>query len=224
MELQQKNMRQFWALLFFGCSMFSSCAQKQSEVHTTKQETQEVAFQDGDIIFQTSNSSQSKAIQLATQSVYSHMGIIYQIDGEWMVYEAIQPVQLTALSTWIARGKEQHYVVKRLRQSEEVLTPSAIAKMKAFGEGFHGKAYDIYFEWSDERIYCSELVWKIYKHATGIEIGQLEELKDFDLSSKAVQDKMQERYGSNIPMNEKVISPAAIFQSPLLLTVAPAQN
>ncbi|HRG10273.1 MAG TPA: peptidoglycan peptidase, partial [Cyclobacteriaceae bacterium] len=31
----------------------------------------------GDIIFQTSQSSQSKAIQLATRSEYSHMGIIY---------------------------------------------------------------------------------------------------------------------------------------------------
>ncbi len=34
-------------------------------------------FQNGDIIFQESKSSQSKAIQLATNSRYSHMGIIY---------------------------------------------------------------------------------------------------------------------------------------------------
>ena len=29
-------------------------------------------------------------------------------------------------------------------------------------------------------MYCSELVWKIYNDATGIEIGALKELKDFD--------------------------------------------
>ena len=39
-------------------------------------------FQNGDIIFQTSQSAQSKAIQLATNSRYSHVGIILEIDGE----------------------------------------------------------------------------------------------------------------------------------------------
>ena len=36
----------------------------------------EKKIKNGDIIFQTSKSSQSKAIQLATNSKYSHMGII----------------------------------------------------------------------------------------------------------------------------------------------------
>lgn len=35
-------------------------------------------IQNGDIIFQTSTSGQSKAIQIATGSKYSHMGIIYK--------------------------------------------------------------------------------------------------------------------------------------------------
>jgi hypothetical protein len=33
--------------------------------------------------------------------------------------------------------------------------------MKATGEGFLGKDYDLTFGWSDERLYCSELVWKV---------------------------------------------------------------
>ena len=84
---------------------------------------------------------------------------------------------------------------------------------------FKGKTYDIYFEWSDDKIYCSELVWKIYKQAVDIEIGQLEQLADFDLSNAIVKAKMKERYGDNIPMDEKVISPAAIFNSEKLITV-----
>ena len=71
----------------------------------------------------------------------------------------------------------------------------------------------------DERIYCSELVWKIYKEALDIEIGELETLEDFDLTDKAVKQKLKERYGNNIPQNEKVISPVAMFESPLLETV-----
>jgi hypothetical protein len=173
----------------------------------------------GDIIFQTSKSSQSKAIQLATDSKYSHMGIIYEIDGKYFVYEAVQPVKLTPLTEWINRGENGHYVIKRLKNANQVLTSSTLSKMKQIGEQFKGKPYDIYFEWSDNKIYCSELVWKIYKQATGIEIGQLEQLSDFDLTNDIVKDIMIERYGDNIPMDEKVISPAAMFNSDKLITI-----
>ena len=177
------------------------------------------SLKDGDIIFQTSKSSQSKAIQLATNSKYSHMGIIYRIDDKLYVYEAIQPVKLTPLKTWIARGKDGHYVIKRLKKSNKVLTPTVLTKMKKVGQQYKGKNYDLYFEWSDERIYCSELVWKIYKEGADIEIGKLEKLSDFDLSNEAVKQKMEERYGTNIPMNEEVISPARMFNSKKLETV-----
>jgi hypothetical protein len=63
------------------------------------------------------------------------------------------------------------------------------------------------------------LVWKIYKEATGIEIGGLKTLKDFDLSSNLVQSIMEERYGNNIPLNEDVISPAGMFNSEKLVLV-----
>ena len=49
---------------------------------------------DGDIVFHTSRSSQSLAIQLATKSPYSHMGIVYLRDGKPFVFEAVQPVKL----------------------------------------------------------------------------------------------------------------------------------
>lgn len=164
-------------------------------------------------------SSQSKAIQLATNSKYSHMGIIYEIDGEFFVYEAVEPVKLTALNEWIRRGENDHFVIKRLKSANQVLTSSTLSRMRQIGEQFQGKPYDIYFEWSDDRIYCSELVWKIYKEATGIEIGQLEQLSDFDLSNDLVKAKMKERYGDSIPLDEKVISPAAMFNSDQLITI-----
>ena len=176
-------------------------------------------IQNGDIIFQTSKSSQSKAIQLATNSKYSHMGIIYEIDGQLFVYEAVQPVKLTLLNEWIHRGENGHYVIKRLENSGEILTQKTLTKMKQVGEKFKGKNYDLYFEWSDDKIYCSELVWKTYKEGANIEIGKLEELSDFDLTNKVVQQKMKERYGDNIPMDEKVISPAEMFDSNKLITI-----
>ena len=46
------------------------------------------AVKDGDVIFQTSLSSQSVAIQRATHSRYSHMGIIFFRSGQPYVFEA----------------------------------------------------------------------------------------------------------------------------------------
>jgi len=176
-------------------------------------------FQDGDIIFQTSKSNQSKAIQLATKSRYSHMGIIYFQKGKPFVFEATQPVKITPLQAWINRGEDALFVVKRLKNADKILTPKAKLKMKQIGEEYEGRNYDIYFGWSDDKIYCSELVWKIYKRACGIEVGKLGKLKDFDLTSGPVKAKLAERYGNKIPLEELVISPERIYQSDKLITV-----
>ncbi|TGE25397.1 YiiX family permuted papain-like enzyme [Hymenobacter aquaticus] len=174
---------------------------------------------DGDLIFQTSQSAQSRAIQLATKSEYSHCGILFRRNGEWRVFEAVQPVSETSLAKWVARGKEGKFVVKRLRDAETVLTPAALQRLKKAGEQYQGKNYDLYFGWSDERIYCSELLWKMYQTATGREIGQLQTLREFDLSHPAVQAKLRERYGKHIPLDEKVISPVRMLESEELVTV-----
>lgn len=176
-------------------------------------------IRDGDIIFQTSQSSQSAAIQLATHSKYSHMGMIFFRDGKPYVFEAIRTVQYTPLNQWIDRGKNGQYIIKRLRNADSLITPQSIEKLKAVASTFKGKAYDLTFEWSDDSIYCSELVWKIYERGIGIQIGPLKKLRDFDLSHAAVKNKMKERYGNKIPMDETVVSPGDMFSSELLQIV-----
>jgi uncharacterized protein YycO len=172
---------------------------------------------DGDIIFQTSKSSQSVAVQRATHSKYSHMGIIFLRDQQPYVLEASATVKYTPLTVWIARGQGGGYVVKRLRTE---LTPSQIDQLRAATPPFEGRPYDLTFEWSDTRIYCSELVWKLYDRALGIQIGHLQKLSDFDLTDRVVEAKMTERYGTAIPMDSTVISPNAMFESPDLKVVA----
>ena len=176
-------------------------------------------LRNGDIIFHTSRSPQSVAIQKATHSPYSHMGIVYLKDEHAYVFEAVKRVKLTPLDQWIARGEHGEFAVKRLRDADELLDAAALARMKEVGDAFRAKDYDLFFEWSDEQIYCSELVWKIYQRALGIEIGVLQTLRDFDLSDPLVQAKLEERYGDNIPLDMEVISPAAMFDSDLLGTV-----
>lgn len=171
----------------------------------------------GDIVFHTSTSAQSAAIQAATHSAYSHVGVVVHHQGSPKVLEAVEPVKLTSLQAWLKRGKGQHYVIKRLKQP---LAASAAAQMELDAKRFIGKPYDLTFEWSDDRIYCSELVWKLYKGSAGIELAPLSQLKSFDLTSPAVRSKLKERYGSQVPLDEPVVPPSALFDSPLLETVA----
>jgi hypothetical protein len=176
-------------------------------------------IRDGDLIFQTSLSEQSKAIQIATKSKYSHCGLIFKEGNDYYVYEAVQPVKRTALAIWTARGKNKKYVIKRLKYANQILTPAVLAKIKQVSKQFMSKDYDLTFEWTDDRIYCSELIWKVYQRAAGVQIGKLQKLKDFDLTNESVRKIMKKRYGSKIPLDQPVISPSAIFDSELLITV-----
>lgn len=173
----------------------------------------------GDIIFHTSQSNQSIAIQKATNSKYSHMGIILFKQGKAYVFEASKTVRYTPIKDWIARGAGKNYVVKRLKDRDQLLTNSAIEELTKYANQFQGKIYDLTFEWSDERMYCSELVWKMYARGLNLQLGELQQIKDFNLTNPIVKAKLYERYGSNIPLDEPVISPQAIFDSELLETV-----
>ena len=69
------------------------------------------------------------------------------------------------------------------------------------------------------RMYCSELIWKVFERVLGIELCEPSRLGDFDLADSAIASKLWERYGSEIPIDEKVVSPAALFKSSFLVTV-----
>ena len=90
-------------------------------------------LKDGDLIFQTSHSPQSRAIQLATRSPYSHMGIIIHRNGNPFVYEAAATVSYTPLAEWIARGVKGKYVVKRLKNADRLLTGETLSKLRRVG-------------------------------------------------------------------------------------------
>lgn len=184
---------------------------------TTRAETS--PLRDGDIVFQTSRSPQSLAVQRATGSQYSHMGIVFIRDGKPFVFEAASKVQYTPLASWIARGVGSHVLAKRLQDVSAVLNTSGVERMRRVARELEGLPYDLTFEWSDDRIYCSELVWKIYQRALGLEIGGIQKIREFNLSDPAVRQKMKERYGAHTPLDEPAISPVAMFRSPRLITI-----
>jgi hypothetical protein len=194
------------ALALLLILLFSGCRSKSDKP------------QDGDIIFHTSQSPQSVAVQRATRSRYSHMGVVFISEGKLYVFEATQPVKFTPFEDWVKKGLDGHYVMKRLKD-ESPLSPEGLQKLRQAAIEFEGKSYDATFEWSNDRIYCSELVWKMYDRALGIQIGRPQKLRDFDLDSPVVKQKLHERYGDRVPLDETVISPQAMFESELIETV-----
>jgi len=172
-------------------------------------------FKDGDIIFHTSKSSQSKMIQTVTNSKLTHCGIIFYQKGKPFVLEAVQPVKVTPLQQWINRGVGGKFIVSRVKTQ---LSKNQLNEMYTYGKSLIGKDYDFKFQWSDKKMYCSELVYKVYT-AGDVFVGELKKFSDYNLNNKAVKDAIKSRYGNSININEMVITPVDIYRSSVVKTI-----
>lgn len=164
----------------------------------------EARLQTGDIVLHTSRSSQSQAIQKATQSPLSHVGMVEVTEqGAWVV-EAVQPVQRIPFSKWKARGVKGGILVLRPKVLSEAQRQQAVTAAKAH----LGKPYDWHFGWGDDAMYCSELVRKAYAQGAGVEYGQMERLDS--LRVKGLEEQLRERYGKRVPLDLELVTPASI--------------
>lgn len=160
---------------------------------------------------------QSDAIREATDSIFTHCGVVFQDQGKWMVMEATQPVKVTPLETFMRRSRLGTYKAYRLK---EPLDQAGITKAKEWAKGQIGKPYDLHFRWEDRRLYCSEFVWKLYDKA-GIELCDKRPFKDYNLNGPTVSRVIKQRYGGHdkLPMDELAVAPGDIANSDLLVEV-----
>jgi|ERR1700682_1683648 len=184
------------------------------------------SLRDGDIVFHDSGSDQSLAIKILTHSPYSHVGIY--LGG--FVYEAHKGINKTPIAEWSKRPRwathknETPWKALRLKDHHEGLSAAETEKLKAFfTPEVMGREYDSKFEWSPDKLYCSELVWKAYKSQLGIEVGALQTFSAFDFSDPRAKQLAQDRYGGvdKLPTNETIVTPQAIYESDLLELVPP---
>jgi hypothetical protein len=174
-------------------------------------------LREGDIVFSSSAAGQGEAIIAATASPYTHCGIVFVKDGRLMVLEAVQPVRASTLRDFMARGKPEGFTARRLKT---VVAPEAYRKARTWAEAQIGRDYDVRFGWDDKKLYCSELVWKVYQHA-GVELCPPRKFRDYDLQRPAVKKIIEQRYGSmdKLPLDEKVVAPSDLASSELLVEV-----
>lgn len=177
-------------------------------------------LREGDILLQKSRSRQSRAVEQATRSPWSHCGILARRGGRWEVVEAAATVRATPLGTWLGKGRDGRYAILRVRDSYRKLSESDRHGLAEAARSFEGAPYDSLFGWDDDRIYCSELVWKAYHRALGIGPGRIQKLSDFDLSATAVKSALARRYGDRIPLTDSVVAPESFRHDTLLETIA----
>ncbi|MFZ5481466.1 MAG: YiiX/YebB-like N1pC/P60 family cysteine hydrolase [Myxococcota bacterium] len=168
-------------------------------------------LQAGDLVFHRSASRQSEAIARATHSDLTHVGVVLEREGRLRVFEAVQPVGWAEIDDWTSRGRGLE--IRRL----EGLAGDALGRMQALAVEWTGRPYDAGFSWTDDRLYCSELVWKLFDRAAGVRLGELRRLRDFDLADPLVGAALRERYGARVPMDEPVIAPVDLARDPRLV-------
>ena len=184
---------------------FSSCSPDLSVI------------KDGDIVFQNSETAQSKIIESVTKAKFNQCGVVLSDStGNLFVYEVQDTVTQIPLEDWVKKGTDKHFVVMRLKNANNILSKGILAKMKKIASLQIGKPFDDQFNWDDSKIYCSELVYKIYYYTTGLELATPTTLKSFDLSNDTLKKKLNELYHGKIPLTELCISPQQIVESNML--------
>ena len=185
--------------------------------------TPQNSFQAGDIVFQNLPSPSAQAIRLATASEYSHCGIVFSHEGELVVCEAVQPIRMIPIDQWIDQGIDKKYEVKRLSDRDSLTTEDSKA-LSDYCLSMLGKSYDMHYQWSDDLMYCSELVRKAYHNGLKLDLTPTRSFSDYNFDNPIVQQKLRERFGDNIPWDEPVVSPGDLVNSKKLCTVAIPQK
>ncbi len=136
--------------------------------------------EEGDILFQSLPNEPGMdlvdAIEGATGSPYSHCGMVLRENDEWWVIEAIGPVKITHLQDYLARGRDRKFWAYRFDGERRRHVPAALAAMR---EDL-GKPYDARYRFDSEAIYCSELIYRGWKAATGEGLGKTVTLGELD--------------------------------------------
>lgn len=155
-------------------------------------------LKEGDIIFQTSKSRQSKFIAYATHSLKTHCGIIVLKEGKQYVLEASSTVRLTPIKEFIDKGVLKKFSVYRYTDKP----------LKISYRQYLGLTYDNQFSWTDKQYYCSELIWKVYKNQLGVDLCNPRPLTEY--TTFGLEKYIKKR---GISMESLFVAPSDIAQS-----------
>lgn len=151
------------------------------------------AARDGDVVLQTSTSSQAPAIIAATASPYSHVGVVV-VEGAGaarrvFVVEAAGAVTKTSFRQFVNRGLGGRFLLLR-HDAVDAKLGATIAKM---AKRTIGTPYDLAFAPGRKALYCSELVGVAYKDA-GVDVGVWQTVGDLHVDNPVAESLLAKRW------------------------------
>lgn len=158
-------------------------------------------LREGDIVFIESQSSQAPYIKLGTMSKWTHCGVIVDTPKGLKVLEASKTVRLTPVNKFIGFAKNDNWCIKR--PSEKLGKPVQYAK-------YLEMPYDLQFKFDNGKMYCSELVWLVYKEQD-IELCKPRKVSDFICARIPKVKKLMDHRG--ISMDQEVVAPVDLYKA-----------
>lgn len=180
-----------WMCVLISMLLFVSC---NNSIDVTN-------LQEGDVVFIESQSSQSPYIKVGTMSKWTHCGVAVDTPQGLKVLEASKNVRLTPFADFIGAAKNDNWCVKRPRQ--KLSAPISYRK-------YLGQAYDLEFKFDNGKMYCSELVWLVYKDQ-GIELCKPRKVSSFVLTRIPKVKKLMNK--RNISMDQYAVAPVDLYKA-----------
>lgn len=170
-------------------------------------------LREGDVVFIESKSQQSPYIKAGTMCKWTHCGVVVNTVKGLRILEASKTVMLTPIDKFIGRAKNGNHMAKRPRQ--QLTKPISYSKWLR-------QPYDLAFKFDNGKMYCSELVWLVYKEQ-GIELCKPRKVGDFFVvkiahsklvgsyeKAKWLRDLMKKR---NITLDQYVVAPSDLARA-----------
>ena len=158
-------------------------------------------LQEGDVVFIESQSSQSPYIKVGTMSKWTHCGVVVNTPQGMKVLEASKTVRLTPFAKFIGPAKNENWTVKRPKL--KLTKPISYSK-------YLGMPYDLEFKFNNGKMYCSELVWLVYKDQE-IELCKPRKVSSFIFTRiPKVRNLMQKR---GITMEQQAVAPVDLYKA-----------
>ena len=172
-------------LLLMTAVFLWGCAEHHDIVVLTGQED----FREGDLVLRCGYGAESRVVTEASQSVYSHIGILHYdtLTVQWQVIHAVPGETKMGEPEWLkAESISEFFATNRAIRGAwmRVDCPDSIAVAAvryALQKVVAKVEFDNDYLLSDTtRIYCTELVWQAYLHQ-GIDLseGQRHEVPSF---------------------------------------------
>jgi hypothetical protein len=158
-------------------------------------------IQEGDVVFIESQSSQSPYIKVGTMSKWTHCGVVVDTPNGLKVLEASKTVRLTSFESFIGVAKNDNWCLKR--PEHKLSKPISYKK-------YLDQPYDLEFKFDNGKMYCSELVWLVYKDQ-GIELCRPRKVGSFLLTRIPRVRRLMER--RHITMNQYAVAPVDLYKA-----------